>query len=898
MKNPQVRLFSHHPLAQLAVAFSVGIISSTYAPGFPTQLIACGLFSLVVLGTLLRRNLVVGGVALITAFGLSGALLATIERQRESTSGLKLLLVEGVISDDHQLELIGTIDSAPEFARGRVYLDLRVESVSVKGSEVHTSGVVALAAFFQTEASESKYRNLQLRYGSRIRVKSELGRTDKYRNPGVSTLTEFLDRKNYDSTGVVKSPASITRLQDASIFNVLAWLYEWRQLLQQEIDTHFNAETAGVLDAALLGNRYNLSHSTAQRFREGGTFHVLVISGLHISFLGGVVFLLLRRLTKNRISHALIPAVVVWGYTLGVGAEASVVRAALMFTFVACGTIVFRHTSSLNALGGAALALLLWSPKAIFDPSLQLTFLSVLAIVSVAWPLLQTMSAIGTWYPTRLYPYPPVCSRWFRSICELLFWSEREWRKELVRNPHSYKLFKTPLALWLERHHLQSSLRYIASVVVVSFSVQVVLLPLLIIYFHRLSVASAVLNIGVSLLLALLAGVSLVALLVSQVSAALAQPVFWFANGLNWLMVHSVDPFASVGLASLRLPDYSGGLRMVYGLYYLPLLALVVSLSRWYPLERPTSINPSAPRMVLLATVVQLPLLALVILHPLSAGLPDGKLHIDFLDVGQGDSALVTMPDGTTLLVDGGGRPNFFQPAGSPQDESDRRSIGEAVVSEYLWWKGLASVDYVLPTHADADHIDGLNDVLRNFSVISALVARMPNADAEYAKFAATVAAQRTHLELIQAGDTLQFGTVSARVLWPPGSADVNAPSQNNDSVVLRLQFGERAFLLTGDIEKDAENALVNAHQDLKVDLVKVPHHGSKTSSTGGFVDATGPSLAIISVGQKSMFGHPHKEVVERWLASGAEVLTTGKCGMISVVTDGKEMTVTRFAGE
>jgi competence protein ComEC len=347
----------------------------------------------------------------------------------------------------------------------------------------------------------------------------------------------------------------------------------------------------------------------------------------------------------------------------------------------------------------------------------------------------------------------------------------------------------------------------------------------------------------------------------------------------------------------MRLPHYSGWPRVIYVLYYLPLLAIVVSLSRWYPLDRPGN-SFARSKSVWLALMVQLVLLAFVTLHPLSPGQPDGKLHLDFLDVGQGDSALVTMPDGTTLLVDGGGRPNFFRPTGGQPVEADRRSIGEAVVSEFLWAKGLDRVDYVLPTHADADHIDGLNEVLQNFSVRSALVARTPATDPEYAKFAATMAAQGTHLEVIRGGDTLQFGAVAATVLWPRGSADVNAPSQNNDSVVLRLQLGERAFLLTGDIEKDAENALLNQHENLRVDVVKVPHHGSKTSSTAGFVAATQPHFAIISVGQKSMFGHPHKEVVDRWLASGAEVLTTGKCGTISVVTDGKEMSVVKFVRE
>jgi competence protein ComEC len=249
--------------------------------------------------------------------------------------------------------------------------------------------------------------------------------------------------------------------------------------------------------------------------------------------------------------------------------------------------------------------------------------------------------------------------------------------------------------------------------------------------------------------------------------------------------------------------------------------------------------------------------------------------------------------------VDGGGRPSFLQTpnddkANEPQ-ESQTRSIGEAVVSEYLWWRGLDHVDYILATHADADHIDGLNDVAQNFRVRSAFVARMPSDDPEYSRFAHTLTATKTPVEVIQAGDVMHFGDVEAIVLWPPAVENADAPSRNNDSLVLRLQFGQRAVLLTGDIETGAENAMLRASENLRVDVVKVPHHGSRTSSTEPFVLAARPSVAIISVGQTSVFGHPHKEVVERWQVSGAEVMTTGRCGTITVTTDGRELKVGKF---
>jgi competence protein ComEC len=491
------------------------------------------------------------------------------------------------------------------------------------------------------------------------------------------------------------------------------------------------------------------------------------------------------------------------------------------------------------------------------------------------------MLAIGGWYPTRATPYPPVCSRAFKTLCEVLFWREYRWREELARTPNNYRLFKANLASRLERYHVQGVLRYTFGAVVVSVSVQMVLLPLLIVYFHRLSLASLVLNIVVSFLLAALMAVALLALLVAQLSATIAAPLIKLADAINWLMVHSVDPFSNFGWATFRLPEYSGSAALVYGVYYLPLLVLVIALSHWHPLALQAQRKCKLHAAVLPLACAQLLLLLVLILHPLSNRRSIRTLEIDFLDVGQGDSALVTMPDGTTLLVDGGG----------DTIDSTRR-IGETVVSEYLWWRGLSRIDYVLPTHADADHIDGLNDVLKNFTVRSALIARRPADDPEFAKFSQTLTRTNTPSETIEAGDVIHFGDVVVSVLWPPTGGDKSA---NNDSIVLRIEYGERSLLLTGDIEQAAERALLASQERLHADVIKVPHHGSKTSSTEGFVIATKPQLAIISVGRNSRFGHPHKEVVERWQANGATVLTTGNNGTITITTDGHDLKLQTF---
>jgi competence protein ComEC len=886
------------PLFQVGLAFSTGILAAQlFAIPHFIVIAGCALTSVLAVVFLLKHKLTLTAFSLAGALVSSGFWLAQSNAQNISSNSVRKLIDDKKLDPRELVDLTGVVDGPVDVARDAYHFTLKIERLTVKGIEQRAEGLVEIVAGIESADSTARYEQLELIHGTRLRVKTKLRRTDSFRNPGVQAFTEYLDRKGLDATSFVKNPALIERLDEESSVVPLSWLYRSRASLQKEIDAYFSAETAGVLDAALLGNRHNLLPDTTERFRVGGTFHVVVISGLHISFIGAVVLLITRRLTKSRGWQFSCSVVVLWAYTLAVGAEASVVRSALMFTMVALARVIFRRASTLNALGGAALFLLMWQPQNLFDPSFQLTFLSVLAIVIVALPLMEKLKAIGSWRPTYDSPYPPACARWLRNLSECLYWSEREWKVEIAESVYRYKLRKSRAAPLLERFWIQRACRYSFNALVVSLSVQLLLLPFLVIYFHRLSLASIVLNIGVSLMMAVLAIVTLVALLVLTVNLSAALPLFALANGVNWLMVHSVDPFARFGVASFRLPHYSGKAAFIYVIYYVPLIILTTALARWNPLAFPAAKRSTAGSSFMI--VSQILLIAVVVLHPMSAYRPDGRLRVDFLDVGQGDSALVTMPDGTTLLIDGGGRPNFsrVQPDnGAPARVP--RSIGETVVSEYLWWRGLDSVDYILATHADADHIDGLNDVAMNFKVRAALVARTPQADAEFRRFEETLKSRAIPMTALSRGDVLQFGEVTATVLWPPASNDAAAPSGNNDSVVLRLQFGKHAILLTGDIESAAERAIVNHVQQRPTDVVKVAHHGSKTSSIQSFIDATHPQFAIISVGQVSVFGHPHSEVVKRWKSSGARVMTTGHSGMITVTTDGKDLSVEEYAND
>lgn len=894
--------FQSQPLIILAAAFAIGIVVVAIFPFTPQIILWISVPGSLcsVAGSVMLRSLS-ATIVLCIAFVCAGATLAVVEKHTVSADSLSMLLDQAIVGDGQPVELTGVLARQPEAAPGGFYLTLRVEKLSRKSAEEYTVGNVSLFLQISGSAAGIEYEKLDLRYGARIRVPTRLKRAESFRNPGATSFKEYLDRKGLAATAFVKSPQLIERLDDERVLLPLAWLYHWRQQLQEAFNTHFAPETAGVLNAAVLGNHHFLSKSASERFRDGGTFHVLVISGLHISFIGGVFLYIARKVSQRRLTQFAMSATVLWSYAIAVGAEASVVRAALMFTLVAFAPVVARRSASVNALGAAALVLLTCRPRDLFDPSFQLTFLSVAAIVIFAWPLLQRMSEIGSWRPTRASPYPPRCARWLRVFCEALFWSEKAWRWKLSQLNYRCKLFKTPMAARFERFHLQVVLRYAFAAMLVSCCVQITMLPLLVAYFHRFSISGIVLNIGISAIMAVLIFTGMAGLLAATLSMTAAAPLLGLTNLLQWLMVHSVDPFARLGIASLRLPEYSGRAIAVYGIFFIPLIFLAISLPRWNPLASPnhTALTFRSRLSVTSTAILQVLLVGIILFHPFSATSSQGKLCVDFLDVGQGDAALVTMPDGTTLLVDGGGRPKFLQKSSGAAKESferDTRSIGEAVVSEYLWWRGLDRVDYVLATHADADHIDGLNDVMRNFDVGAAFAARRPVGDREFVTFAGIADSKGIPLMLIGAGDSLRFGAVRVHVLWPQPSHNVQARSSNNDSLVLQIEYGTRKLLLLGDVESKAELSLLQeAGEALPADVVKVAHHGSRTSSTAGFVAAVRAKLAVISVGQQSMFGHPHREVVERWRAAGAQILTTGQSGTITVTTDGSDLEVATF---
>ena len=257
------------------------------------------------------------------------------------------------------------------------------------------------------------------------------------------------------------------------------------------------------------------------------------------------------------------------------------------------------------------------------------------------------------------------------------------------------------------------------------------------------------------------------------------------------------------------------------------------------------------------------------------ATLPDGRLHVAFLDVGQGDAILVTSPDGRQLLIDGG-----------PSATDLNWRLGQ----EMPFWD--RTLEMVVNTHPDSDHLGGMVSLLDRYQVEQALVSDLAVSSQLYQEWEKELDETKLDPVVGQAGQQLDLGGGVIATVLNPGPACAGIDDPNDHSVVIRLQFGQISFLLSGDIEEPVEQKLVASDVPLTATVLKSPHHGSRTSSTEAFLEAVEPQVVVISVGEDNHFGHPSPEVMERYAAYGLPVLRTDERGTIEFITDGRKLWV------
>jgi competence protein ComEC len=391
--------------------------------------------------------------------------------------------------------------------------------------------------------------------------------------------------------------------------------------------------------------------------------------------------------------------------------------------------------------------------------------------------------------------------------------------------------------------------------------------PLIAYHFHRLSPMGLIGNFVVIPLLGFLAiPAGLISALVSLGSIYLAIPFIRIANWIADLTVGLVHRLASLPGASFHVTTPTL-LEMV--LFY----GLVTAL-------------PHIRR----SRFARIALVGILLFGAADVGYWffrtrfNQNLRITVVDVGHGDCAIVEFPGGKRALIDGGG---FYD---------DSFDVGENVVAPVLWKKKIKKVDFLVLTHPDPDHLNGLKFIARTFHVRE-LWDSGQESDSPFFDEFMTIVRQKgiQRVSMFREDEPRVINGVTVHLLHPSRRARSQGVTPNNRSLVLRLVFGSQTFLFTGDIEREAEAELIRSGVDLRSRVIKVPHHGSRTSSTSAFLKQVRPEIALVSVGQKSFLHLPNRTVLRRYQQFGSSVFRTDQHGAITLETDGKTLTVKTF---
>jgi competence protein ComEC len=424
----------------------------------------------------------------------------------------------------------------------------------------------------------------------------------------------------------------------------------------------------------------------------------------------------------------------------------------------------------------------------------------------------------------------------------------------------------------------------LAAMLAATVAAEAALLPIGAFMFSRITVAGLVLNFAAIPLMAVaqIAGMALVP--AAAVSPRLAASLGWIAHLGAEGLVRSADLLDVVPMLAWRVPPpsriaiivYYCGLITAWGLWRLEVQVLGSRESRLLRFGRR---GAACAAVLSLLWIVAKPWIGRSL-----AG--DGRLHVTFIDVGQGDAALVRFPSGSTLLVDAGGLPG-----------ASSFDIGDRVVAPVLRRSGLRRLDALALTHGDVDHIGGAALLVAEFRPVDVWEGiPVPPHEALRAlqRTAERVGATWTN---VQTNDLVTIDGVQVITRHPAIADWQRQDVRNDDSIVLEIIWRDVSIVLTGDIGREAERIIAPLLSPSPLRIVKVPHHGSLTSSTVEFVRALSPRIAVVSVGRSNTFGHPAPEVIDRYRRVGADVFRTDQDGAVSLQTDGYLVDVQTFTG-
>ncbi len=828
-----------HPLFPATLALAAGIICSSRFDIAESLLLGVLLLALLILIFLLRRrNGKISAFLIITVFFVIGYLHLNLYLRQppEQINIVNYLRTEPVT-------VAGTICAPPQLYPEKAELLIDVHRLTDnKGRTWSPTGNILLS-----------YRGEQkFSYGDVIAVRTRLRRVHNFHNPGGFDYERYLKFQGIRVRGHIADDSRIFLMRKG--FGNL-WrqkLEDLRESIRSFIDLHAPSPEKEIIKACILGDQQEIPRDIRDAFSKTGTSHIIAISGFNMGLVALFSILLARMIIKKfpylllrwdlyKLSYlAAVPPVIL--YTFIAGAGMSVLRATLMILAFIAALLLARSRDLFNSLVLAAFMILIAYPPALFDISFQLSFAAVAAIMFISPRL------------TALLPGPV------------------EKKENLSRIAYHVRRLSHQSLVFL----------------IVSLAATLGTLPLIACYFNRISLVSLPANILIVPVLGILAvPVSMATIFLLPFSALLSGWCLDLAGTLVMISLAINDFFTALSWASIYISTPSI-LEILF--YYLLLAAAVLTLPAAAASSAGSVKQPAVIKKAWIIPILTAAVLFFIgdIIYIQQTKRNTGVLTATAIDVGQGSAILVRLPEGRTILIDGGGFPN------------STFDVGRYVVAPFLWHERIVKIDIVVLTHPHPDHLNGLPFILNNFSVREFWDNGDNPQTVEHENLLQIIKARGiVHRHLSAETEPLLLAGARFEFLNPPlrrsGEAAANYHEANDRSLVLRISYGGVSFFVGGDISGTTEKMIAVGKESIRSAVMFVPHHGGRTSSTDILLQAIRPAAAIISVGGGNYFGLPHPDTLHRLEKSGAKIYRTDLQGAITATTDGRIFSLASF---